>query len=64
MEQSISGGKDYDIIKEKSDAIGLIKLIERICYNYQSHELVPLGGWESLDRLANTRQPEDTLESE
>ena len=33
-EQSLSGGKEYDVIKEKYDAIGLIKFIERICYNY------------------------------
>ena len=48
----------------KSDSIALIKVIERICYNYQSHEFAPLSGWDSLDRVTAVRQPEDVLESE
>ena len=42
----------------------MIKVIERICYNYQSHEFPPLSGWDSLDRLTTVIQPEDVLESE
>ena len=57
MEQTLAGEKDYQTIKEQSDSIGLIKMIERVCYNYQLHEYAPLGGWESLDRLGTTRQP-------
>ena len=34
MEQSLAGGKKYEKIKENYDIIELIKLIERICYNY------------------------------
>ena len=34
MEQSLAGEKEYEKIKEKYDVIELIKLIERICYNY------------------------------
>ena len=64
MEQSLAGEKEFSIIKEKSESIPLIKMIERICYNYQSHEFAPLGGWESLDRLSKTIQHEESLESE
>ena len=63
MKKYLVGGKEYKIIKEKSDAIKIIKLIKRICYNYQLHKFAPLGGRESLDRLATIRQPEDMLES-
>jgi len=44
MEQSLAGEKNFKNIKEKSGSITLIKVIERICYNYQSHEFVPLSG--------------------
>ena len=39
-------------------------MIKCICYNYQSQEFAPLGGWDSLNRLTATRHPEDTLESD
>ena len=64
MEQSLVGEKDYKNIKEKSDSIALIKVIERIYCNYQSHAFAPLSRWDSLDRLTAARQPEDVLESE
>ena len=64
MEQSLAGEKNFKDIKEKSDSIALIQVIERICYNYQSHEFAPLSGWDSLDRLTAARQPDDVLESE
>ena len=44
MEQIVSGDKDFKAIKEKSDSIGLLKLIEKICDNYQYHEFATLGG--------------------
>ena len=64
MEQSLAVKKYFSLIKEKSDYIPLIKMIERISYNYQSYDFDPLGGWESLDRLSKTIQHEETLESE
>ena len=64
MELSLAGEKNYKNIKEKSDSIVLIKVIEHICYNYQSHEFASLSGWDSLDRLTAASQPEDVLESE
>ena len=45
MEQSLAGEKEFKNIKETSETIGLIKMIERICCNYQSHEFGPLGVW-------------------
>ena len=51
-------------MKEKSSSIELIKILERICYNYQSHEYPPLGVWEAIDRLGITRQPDGMLEAD
>jgi len=56
MEQSLAGEKYYKIIKETSNSISFIKVIEHICYNYQFHEFAPLAGWVSLNRLTATRQ--------
>ena len=56
--------KDFKSIKETSEIIGLLKIIERICYNYKSHEFGLLGGWESLDRLGTTRQPKYISEAD
>ena len=49
MEQTLLEDKKIKVVMENSDSIGLIKLIEKICYNYQSHEFDPLGGWEVMD---------------
>ena len=53
MEQSLESDTKYKTVKQESDSIELIKMLERICYNYQSHEYPPLGAWESIDRLSN-----------
>ena len=58
IEQDLEGDDSFPPIKLASDSIGLIKILERICYSYQSHEYPPLGAWESLDRLSNTKQPD------
>ena len=64
MEQALEGEGTYASIEAISDSIGLIKMLERICYNYQSHEYPPLGAWESMDRLCNLKQPEFVSESD
>ena len=58
MEQVLDGEIEYAAIKAAPESIGLIKMLEFICYNYQSHEYPPLGAWEALDRLSDTKQPE------
>ena len=45
-------------LKNKSDSIGLVKLIETICYSYQSHEYPPLGAWQAIDTLGRAHQPD------
>ena len=62
IEQDLEANDSFLPIKISSDSIGLIKLLECICYNYQSHEYPPLGGWESLDRLAKTTQSDKMFE--
>lgn len=64
MEQSLERDENYKKVKEESTSIELIKMLERICYNYQSHELLPLGAWEAIDRLGLTRQPDRVLETD
>lgn len=40
-------------MKQRSEYISLIKLLESICYSYHSHEYAPLGVWEAMDRLGD-----------
>ena len=49
MEQTISGDKYFNVIKETSDSINLLKLIENVYYNYHSHEFSPLYDLEAID---------------
>ena len=42
IEQELEGDDSFPPIKLASDSIGLIKILERICYSYQSHEYPPL----------------------
>ena len=58
MEQSLESDKAYKNIMEDSDSIGLIKMIECICYNYQSREFPLLGVWESIDCLGQAHRPD------
>ena len=62
MEHALAGEKDCKAVKEMYDSIAKISIIERICYNYQFHELTPLAGCDSLDRITFTRQYEEVLE--
>jgi len=55
MEQALDLEVMFKGMKEKSDSILLTKLLERICYSYQSHEYAPLGAWEAMDRLGRAR---------
>ena len=45
--------KTFTNIKEEADSVGLIKIIEQICYNYQPHEYPPLVAWEAFDMLGH-----------
>ena len=62
IEHTLAGEKDYKAINEISDSIASINIIERICYNYQSHEFAPLEGWHSLNQLTSTQQHEEILD--
>lgn len=54
IKQDLEADRSFLPVELVSDSIGLIKILERICYSYQSHEYPPLGAWEALGRLANT----------
>ena len=41
--QNLESEETYDDIKRSSDSIELMKLIEKMCYNYKPHEYSPLG---------------------
>lgn len=64
MVQSLAGRKDFKSVKEVSKSIALIKIIERICYNYQLYELAPLVGWGTIGRLTSKRQPDNKVKSD
>ena len=64
MEQSLEGLSTYASIDDTSDSIALMKILERTCYSYQSHEYPPLEAWESIDRLSSLKQLELVSESE
>ena len=49
MDRTLLGDKNFKQIKETSDSIGLFKVIEKVCYNYQSHNFALLGDWEAMD---------------
>ena len=63
MEQSLESYSGCKVVKEESNSIDLIKMLERICYNYQSHEYPPLGAWEAIDRLGNMVSEPDRYDS-
>ena len=63
IEQDLKAQPTYKGIKDKSDSISLLKMLETICYNYQSHEYGPLGAWDAIDRLGKTYQPEHVHET-
>ena len=41
-----------------------MKILERICYNYQSHEYLPLDAWEAINCIGQTKQPKGAPEAE
>ena len=56
VEQALEGNKTFQSIRSTSNSIALLKLIEQIAYNYQSHEYGPLAGWNSIDKMSAARQ--------
>ena len=63
MEQSLAANNKFEGIKSASNSIALIKILEHICFNYQSHEYPPLGAWEAIDALGRTVQSDTMLEA-
>ena len=55
IEQELEADNSFLAIKMALDVIGLIKILERICYSYHSHEYPPLGVWETMNRLCITK---------
>ena len=62
VEQNLESEDTFAEIKRKSDSIGLIKLLESLCYNFKPHEYTPLGAWTALDKLTALVQPETVHE--
>ena len=63
MDQTLTGDKYFKQTKETSESIGLLKLIKKVCYNYQLHEFAPLGRWDAIDQLCNLKQPKKSPET-
>jgi len=64
MQQKLESDSEFKKIKDNADSVELLKIIERISYNYQPHEYTPLGAWDDLDKLGRTRQSDEMNESE
>ena len=62
VEQNLEADDSYAAIKESSNSIELIKLLEKICYSYMAHEFIPLGAWDAIDKLSAMKQPDDVHE--
>ena len=62
VEQNLEAEETFSNLKNKSDSIGLIKLLEKLCYSYKAHEYTPLGAWNAIDKLSRLIQPEDVHE--
>ena len=63
VERNLEGDDSYAELRSKADSIGLIKLLEKICYNYRAHEYKPLGAWTSITKLSTLVQPEGVHET-
>ena len=62
VERDLESDQTFKTIREQSDSISLIKLLEKMCYSYQAHEYMPLGVWNALDVLTSLRQPDEVLD--
>lgn len=62
VEQNVEADEIFYNIKEKSDSIVLIKLLEKVCYSYRAHECTPLGALDVLDITTGMHQPDDVHE--
>ena len=62
VEQNLEAEDTYANIKAQSDSIELIKLLEKLCYNYRAHEFKPLGAWDAMDKLSSLQQPDHVHE--
>ena len=62
MEQNLEAEHTFEGLKTNSDSIGLLKLLERLCYSYRAHKYVPLGAWNAVDKLSRLVQPNDVHE--
>ena len=62
VEQNLESEDTFKDIKNRSDSIALMKLLEKLCYNYKPHEYTPLGAWTALDKLTALVQPDTVHE--
>jgi hypothetical protein len=58
MMEQIDGQEDFATIQAQSDAIGLLKIIKKICFNYRAEKFMPLSAVIAIQAAYTTRQPE------
>ena len=49
IEQLLKSETTFDDPKKRYDSVGLMKLIEKLCFNYHAHEYTLLGAWEGIN---------------
>ena len=59
MVQELKAQANYDSNHEKKDAIELLKMIQRICFNYQTELFPPLVTIRSLIAVCTATQPDN-----
>ena len=62
VEQNLEAEETFNDLKNSSNAIELIKLLEKLCYSYRAHKYTPLGAWNAIDKLSLLVQPDDVHE--
>ena len=63
IERALGSEPSFNKIKQTSDSAGLIKMLDSMCYNYQSYEYPPLGTYEAFDLLQKNIQPNEVDEA-
>ena len=58
MMEQIDGQPGFALIKEQDNAIGLLTIIKKICFNYSAEKFMPLSAVIAMQAAYTVRQPE------
>ncbi|VEU38525.1 unnamed protein product [Pseudo-nitzschia multistriata] len=64
MIQKISADTSFTSVQDENDAIGLLRIIKKICYSYEAQQFPPLAGVRAIMNLYRQTQGEFTSDIE